>query len=202
MAKEYIFFVKNEDDIFVSIEVSVFEYDDMVMQGLYEQDCVYNETEEADSYLSHEGINGKESMPIKDLGINLKNNMWVHVGIVSTETNIAVYFNYIGKTFAKYSYADIDNYVVLNEGKTSFILDELYIDNDVAEEFAIFTDHTTNRIPWGALDKNNQHFILEYNQNSRLITNIFDSDNYRSKVEELLKSDLFKNKVLEIINKE
>lgn len=184
----YIYFRQNQNGLFVPVDVSVWEYDDLVSQELlYEEDCVYNEIEEAQSYISHEGINGKESVSLKDLGIDLKDNMWLHVGIISSEENLTVYMDHISKTFGKYSFSSIKNTIILNAGKTSFILDELYIDNGIAESYEVFCEHTQNRIPWGALDKNNQHFILEYNQNSRLITNIFDSD-------------LFKNKVLELIN--
>ncbi len=188
-AENYIYFQKNQNGFFVPVNVSVWEYDDSVIQELYEEDCVYNEIEEAQSYISHEGINGKESVSLKALGIDLKDNMWLHVGIVSTEETLAVYMDHKQKTFEKYSFARIENTVILNEGKTSFVLDELYIDNETAESYETFCEHTQNRIPWGALDKNNQHFILEYDQESRLITNIFDSDLFKSKVLELINSN-------------
>lgn len=89
--------------------------------------------------------------------------------------------------FNRYETASAALSVVLNSGKNSFLLDELMIDNTTAETLATFYEHTTNRVPWANLSKSNDYFILTVADLENFKTNIFDTD-------------IFKAKVLEIIN--
>ena len=53
----------------------------------------------------------------------------------------------------------------------------------------MFYEHTVNRIPWAALDKSEDYFILSAANKTNFKTNIFDTD-------------IFKAKVLEIVNEQ
>ena len=59
----------------------------------------------------------------------------------------------------------------------------------LSEDIDMFYEHTINRIPWAALDKSEDYFILSAANKTNFKTNIFDTD-------------IFKAKVLEIVNEQ
>lgn len=149
---------------------------------------VLNEPAASSSFIQHYGSSNllpseKHLKTLTDLGIEFKNNSWLHVGIVLTDTTLEVYLNDKKVTFARYNNSSEKCTVVLNELQNTFILDELMIDSTVQESFDSFAKNTVARIPWGALDKNKKHFILE---TENLVSNIFDSPLFRQKAIELL----------------
>lgn len=142
---------------------------------------VWNEPAEASTSIYHIG----ETNPIPDenntktfkqLGIKFESNSWLHIGIILTEDEIAVYLDKIKISFARFQTLKSDIDIILNrfgdELKNSFILDELFIDETVCENFEDFARNTDARIPWGTLDYKQKHFILDADG---LVTNIFDS---------------------------
>ena len=149
---------------------------------------VLNEPAHASSTIQHYG----NTVPVPDLshvrtfdelGIAFERNTWLHVGIVLSPDAIGCYLNRTQVTFERYASAAAPVRVMLNELRNTFILDELYIDTEVTEAFADFAANTDARIPWGALDKDGKYFILEVDN---LLTNIFDTDEFKTKVKALI----------------
>lgn len=149
---------------------------------------VLNEPAHASSTIQHYG----NTVPVPDpshvrtfdeLGIAFERNMWLHVGIILSPDKIGCYLNKTQVTFDRYSAAAAPVRVMLNELRNTLILDELYIDTEVTESFADFAANTDARIPWGALDKDGKYFILEVDN---LLTNIFDTDEFKTKVKALI----------------
>lgn len=149
---------------------------------------VLNEPAYASTTIQHYG----NTVPVPDpshvrtfdeLGIEFTRNTWLHVGIILSPDTIGCYLNKTQVTFDRYSAAAAPVRVMLNELRNTFILDELYIDTEVTESFADFAANTDARIPWGALDKDKKYFILEA---ENLLTNIFDTDEFKAKVKELI----------------
>ena len=149
---------------------------------------VLNEPAYASTTIQHYG----NTVPVPDpshvrtfdeLGIEFTRNTWLHVGIILSPDTIGCYLNKTQVTFDRYSAAAAPVRVMLNELRNTFILDELYIDTEVTESFADFAANTDARIPWGALDKDKKYFILE---TENLLTNIFDTDEFKAKVKELI----------------
>jgi hypothetical protein len=71
---------------------------------------------------------------------------------------------------------------VLNAGKGSFVLDELNIDNTAAVAFAAFQENTVKKIPYGALDKDDDWLVLAAKDPNKVRTNIFDTPQFAEKV--------------------
>ena len=149
---------------------------------------VLNEPAYASTTVQHYG----NTVPVPDpshvrtfdeLGIEFTRNTWLHVGIILSPDTIGCYLNKTQVTFDRYSAAAAPVRVMLNELRNTFILDELYIDTEVTESFADFAANTDARIPWGALDKDKKYFILEA---ENLLTNIFDTDEFKAKVKALI----------------
>lgn len=149
---------------------------------------VLNEPAHASSTIQHYG----NTVPVPDpshvrtfdeLGIAFTRNTWLHVGIVLSPDTIGCYLNKTQVTFDRYASAASPVRVMLNELQNTFILDELYIDTEVTESFTDFAANTDARIPWGALDKDKKYFILEA---ENLLTNIFDTDEFKAKVNALI----------------
>lgn len=149
---------------------------------------VLNEPAHASSTIQHFG----NTVPVPDpshvrtfdeLGIAFERNTWLHVGIILSPDKIGCYLNKTQVTFDRYSAAAAPVRVMLNELRNTLILDELYIDTEVTESFTDFAANTDARIPWGALDKDGKYFILE---TDNLLTNIFDTEEFKSKVRALI----------------
>jgi hypothetical protein len=155
--------------------------------GLYEKTLPFNSPKEAHSYIQHDGQTESEQKELADIGVTFTPNNWLHIGIIANNTKIIVALNDKAQEFNRYETASAVLSVVLNSGKNSFLLDELMIDNTTAETLATFYEHTTNRVPWANLSKSNDYFILTVADLENFKTNIFDTD-------------IFKAKVLEIIN--
>lgn len=147
---------------------------------------VWNEPGDASTTLIHYGQGhlspGEDNIKtFSQLGIAFEPNSWLHIGIVMTEETLSVF---IGKTeiaFDRYEKTAADVSLTLNvDGdtlKNSFVLDELMIDATEPESFSDFSANTDARIPWGALDSSEKHFILDADG---LVTNIFGSDSIKA----------------------
>ena len=149
---------------------------------------VLNEPAAASSFIQHYGSSNllpsvEHLKTLTEIGIEFKNNSWLHVGIVLKDTTLEVYLNDKKVSFARYNNSSEKCTAILNELQNTFVLDELMIDSTVQESFDSFAKNTVARIPWGALDKNQKHFILE---TENLVSNIFDSPLFRQKAIELL----------------
>lgn len=131
---------------------------------------VYNEPKEASSVISHYGRSHvvpdlDNAKTFDQLGIDFKANSWLHVGIVLSEDKILCYLNKIKVEFPRYEKASDKITITLNQDgadlKNTFILDELFIDDSIAEAFEDFAKNTDARIAWAALSKDEKHFILD-----------------------------------------
>ena len=139
---------------------------------------------------------------------------WIHIAAVCSAEKISCYID--GKEFAfdRFSAAAAEVSLVINDdpGKSvcvfafdrfsaaaaevslvinddpgkSVCVDELMIDITAAESFESFAQSTIDRIPWGALDKDGKHFILDYDAQGTFHTNLFDSPAFREAVKKII----------------
>lgn len=146
---------------------------------------VYNQPDAAKSYIQHYSENNQSSTPeyvfLEDIKFSLKEKSWLHIGIVLSDEEIKVYLNDKEISFNRFGQNTENCNIVLNELQNSFILDELLVDPEISENFETFKKNTEERIPWAALSKDDKHFVLEVDN---LITNIFDSELFKLKVQE------------------
>ena len=145
---------------------------------------VWNEPGEASATIQHYGSGqATESQALEDLGIAFNAGEWLHVGIAMTETAICAFLDTKQAQFRRFAQAAMAADVSINALEGSLILDELYIDTGAAESFSDFSANTVSRIPWGALDHGQAHFVIDA---ECLHTNIFDTEAFNSKVKEVL----------------
>lgn len=182
----YSYYVESGDD-YVPAVVTADTFDDMVEAGLYEQTCPFNEPAGAHNYIKHG--DDIEEFITEDRRIEFEPNTWLHIAVAADTERICVYLNEIESAicFPRNASASQPITVKLNEGKNSFILDELMVDTTVKETLADFKERTAKRTPWAKLSDDDDYFVLTANDTTKVKTNLFDTD-------------LFKAKVLEIIN--
>ena len=145
---------------------------------------VWNEPEEADSYIQHYGSgHSAEDIPLGSLSIKFESNTWLHVAVVISEEAVSAFLGSERADFARFAQAAEAVGVTLNGQAGTFILDELYIDEEAAESFEAFCEGTEARAPWGALDDTKKHFVLD---GEELATNIFESDAFKSAVKAII----------------
>ena len=188
-----LFDIGNETDrikiIISSGEPNYNEYGDDEPPYNYEvteaSEPVYNVALGEDVYLFHSGQN-EEYVKLSDLGISFISDTWMHFAVVLTSDKITVFIGTQKKEFTRWNVAQSSSTAVFNAEKNSFCLDELYIDVS-AEAFESFRQSSLDKIPWGSLDYTKKHFILDTADTDYFHTNLFDSQ-------------LFKDKVLEVIN--
>ncbi len=151
-------------------------------------EVVYNVTLGADNFIIHSGGTQSEYVSFNDLGISFEPNSWIHIAVVMCAAKLKVFIGELSTPveFDRNVQTQSTGTAVFNVEKNSFILDELYIDT-VCEEHSSFLASSLNKIPWASLDYTKKHFILDAKDLAQFHTNIFDSD-------------LFRQKVLEIIN--
>ena len=188
-----VFDIGNETDrIYVVIstgEPNYNEYDeDSEPPYNYEvtetESLVYNVTLGADTFIFHTG-NSDEHVLFSDLGIKFEPNTWLHIAVVLSADKISLFVGRKKVEFSRYSISQTGGTATFNREMNSFCLDELYIDTD-EENFAVFISSTLDKIPWGTLDYTKKHFILDAADLSEVHTNLFDSDIFRQKVLEII----------------
>ena len=116
---------------------------------------------------------------------------WIHIAAVCSAEKISCYIDEKEFVFERFSAAAAEVSLVINDdpGK-SVCVDELMIDVSAAEGFDSFRQTTTDRIPWGALDKDGRHFVLDHDPSGQLHTTIFDTEEFRAAVKKIMAEDV------------
>lgn len=179
----YTYYVYSGGD-YISAVVTASTFDNMVAAGLYEQTCPFNEPAGAHNYIKHDD----EIVEFADIGIEFESNAWLHIAVAADAERICVYLNDIESAvcFDRNASASQPLTVKLNEGKHSFILDELMVDPTVKETLADFKMRTSKRTPWAKLSDDDEYFILTANDPAKVKTNLFETDAFRAKVLEII----------------
>lgn len=186
----YVYYQKTTEagvEVWTVATVTAATYYALLAAGLYEKTLPFNSPKESHSYIQHDGQTESEQRELSDIGVSFTPNSWLHIGIIASTNKITVALNDRAAEFTRYETAAAALSVVLNSSRNSFMLDELLVDITEAEAVDTFYEHTTNRVPWANLSKSNDYFILTVKDLQNFKTNIFDTD-------------IFKAKVLEIIN--
>lgn len=148
------------------------------------ESLVYNVTLGADNFIFHTG-DRDEHVLFSDFGIKFESNTWLHFAVVMSADKISLFIGKKKVDFSRYSASQTSGIAVFNKEMNSFCLDELYIDT-VAEDFEMFVTSSLNKIPWGTLDYTKKHFIIDAADLRDFHTNLFDSDIFKQKVLEII----------------
>ena len=187
--------------VYTQVHVTAAEYRAMAADGiLYERTCEMYSPSDGDAYVSHTGQGTEENVKFSELGQRFVPNSWIHIGIVFEAEQIKFFINDAQTHFARNGTAALALGLSFNPGRSSFLLDELLADLQTAESFEVFAANTVSRVPWGALDKDNDYLVIEAKDTTKVVTNLFESTAFRNKIAELLSGDAFYNRVVEIHN--
>lgn len=157
-----------------------------------ENNNIANRADDKRTRLTHYGQTATESVDLEDFGIELEHKNWFHIGIVYDGDVIRVLINTDAHEFERYAQTDTAIIIELNTNKTSFILDELYIDY-IAENSIDFIRQTENRIPWAA-NSSSQNLLIFDAQNPTAVksnileafkTNLLASEEFRVAVQDI-----------------
>lgn len=163
-----------------------------------ETSVVYNRAAPGDVVLSHIGQSTRTDTPLKELDKTFDSYKWQHIGVVFTNNDIIFLFDDVQKVFTRNAVAENDIKVSLNTSKTKIIIDELYIDTAV-EDVVNFFNNTLEKLPWGALSRNDDWFIFDAKDLSKIKSNILDKVKADVKAE-LLNSSELKQLINDVIN--
>lgn len=142
--------------------------------------------------IEHRGQAASEKIDLSSLDKEMDEYNWYHIGIVFTSEKIKFLFDDTYYEFTRYATASADMDVTLNGDKTSIIIDELYIDTAV-ELTADFIALTAKPIPWASLSKDDDWFIFDAKDVTKVKSNILDYFK-----QQIIESSELRAKVLEI----
>jgi hypothetical protein len=159
--------------------------------GIIEHDIAYNMPVAKDLYLEYVSPSGTEAYHY----LTLEENQWYHVGVFCDDDSgiITVYLSKVATrtayTFAQSARFVDDITVEINPSKKLMCVDELMVSPTVAGSQSDFNQNTTNRIPFGALDRSKKHFVLDVDD-SNVWTNLFDNTTVRNQIKEIVREVL------------
>ena len=113
-------------------------------------------------------------------------NSWYHIGVFCHDGYFTVFISEM-TTRSSYTFEQNVSFISditlsINPSKKLMCIDELMVSPTVAGSTSQFNQNTNDRIPFGALDKDEKHFVLDVD-NSKVWTNLFDAPSVQSKVE-------------------
>ena len=111
------------------------------------------------------------NIPLDDYNIELVQNVWMHIGISKDVTSNVVYIN--SKIIPIPNFVPQAKQIVIGD-KKSFQLDELMVDTTVTLDAEGFISATRDKIPWGSLNYQEQHFILDAHDKANIKGNVMD----------------------------
>ncbi|GAB6390672.1 MAG: hypothetical protein MdMp014T_0045 [Treponematales bacterium] len=114
--------------------------------------------------------------------MNIHARKWHHIAVARTQDKFVFMLDDKKIEFDRLTGGASAVSIVLNAGKGSFVLDELNIDNTAAVAFAAFQENTVKKIPYGALDKDDDWLVLAAKDPNKVRTNIFDTPQFAEKV--------------------
>ncbi|MBP5359380.1 MAG: tail fiber protein [Treponema sp.] len=136
--------------------------------------------------------NNTHKIQLKDIGLLMETDNWYHIAVVlnngtltfmgSSDATLATLNPVVKVDLATQGSGGT---VIFNSSKESFLCDELFIDTTVSETDVKFLEGSSTKIPWAANSYDADYFILNKSNNSRLITNLFDDDLFKQKVQAL-----------------
>lgn len=191
--KYYVCDVVEGVEQFELANVTAQDYYDYVLTGLYEKTLTINEPLGEHAYIEHVGQTQSEKVELADLGVVFSDNEWLHIGVIANANKIILCLNHTSTQFNRYASASDTLTISMNPQENSFLLDELFVDTTVAESAAIFAEHTTNRVPWAALAKDEDYLTLFAKDPNNFKTNIFESAVFKSAVEAIIDERLNNN---------
>ena len=177
------------DDIeqFTIVPLTEAEYLEQLPEGIYARTCEINTPEEGTQRIEHVVNNVvADSITFQELGLQFEPNKWVHFGVFGDSEYIRLCIDYLYVNFNRSELSGRLN-ILLNQNKTSVIIDELLIDTTTAATIADFAERTAKRIPFGTLAEDENWYLLLADNPEKIKTNIFEAPQFKTAVEAILR---------------
>ena len=185
--KYYIRTVVDDIEQFTLTPLTEAEYLAQLPEGVYARTCEMNTPEEGTQRINHVVNNVvTDSVTFQELGLSFEPNTWVHIGVFGDSEHIRLCIDYLYVNFNRMESSGQLN-ILLNQNKTSVIIDELMIDTTTAATVADFAERTQKRIPFGTLAEDENWFLLLADNPEKIKTNIFEAPQFKTAVEAILR---------------
>ncbi|MDR1837640.1 MAG: hypothetical protein LBQ89_08285 [Treponema sp.] len=136
--------------------------------------------------LYHDWGEGNETVDLDAAGIELNQNVWLHIAFVLTPSNIILFIGDHELSFTRYRPVIDPLPFILNEDLNLFNLDELSIINGAMIDHAAFVANNADRVPYAALDYHQKYAVFMVDDPVKFRTNIFESDQFREAVQGII----------------
>jgi hypothetical protein len=146
----------------------------------------YSSAKTSGNTLYHDWGEGNESIDLDAEGVELVQNVWLHVAFVLTLDTIQFFIGQYQFSFNRMRPVADALPFVINEALEQFNLDELSIIAGAVQTFQAFSENTESRIPYAALDYTLKYAVIMVDDPQKLRTNIFESDQFRDAVQAII----------------
>ncbi len=117
---------------------------------------------------------------------------WYHMAIVMDADHISLFLNGSEIQFNRFTSGSQAMEMSINPGKVLVSLDELMIDTTVAESLELFIKNSGDKVPWGALDYEDEWLAIMANDPTKVRSNCFyRKDEVYNKNEVYTKSNVY-----------
>jgi len=179
--------IQDEVEVFIYEALTESEYLEKLPEGVYVRTCEMNTPKEGSQEIQHVVNNVvTESVTFQELGLRFEPNTWVHFGVFGDSSKLRICIDSLYHDFDRMESSGQLNFM-LNQNKTSVIIDELLIDTTTAATIADFAERTQKRIPFGTLAEDENLFLLLADNPEKVKTNIFEAPQFKTAVEEILR---------------
>lgn len=186
--KYYTLTIQDDTEVFELASFKEGQYIAHLPSGVYVKTCEMNTPRPAYKELQHIVNNVVvEAVTFEALGLSFNPNTWVHFGIFGDTIKLRVCINFIYYDFSRSEFNGALT-ILMNQNKTSVIIDELLIDTTAAIAHADFRERTQKRIPFGTLAEDENWFILTAANPQKIQTNLFEAPQFTAAVEAILQA--------------
>jgi hypothetical protein len=131
--------------------------------------------------LEHASPKGSEVIDMSAVEINP--NTWMHIALVATQQKFRLFIDNAQFEISKhYQTTGEVSDITINEGQDTANIDELTIDRFAALAIASFVINTAAHIPYAGLDRIQNWAVLMFDNPNRVVTNLFESEQFRMAV--------------------
>lgn len=117
---------------------------------------------------------------------------WYHMAIVMDANHISLFLNGSEIQFNRFTSGSQAMEMSINPGKVLISLDELMIDTTAAEPLELFIKNSSDKVPWGALDYEDEWLVLMASDPTKVRSNCFyRKDEVYNKNEVYTKSNVY-----------
>ena len=122
-------------------------------------------------------------IPLADYNLELVQNTWMHLGITKAGSKTAIFINTKKILISDLEFVPEAREIIIGDGK-SIQLDEMMVDTTTSLDFESFLQSSQDKVPWGTLDYQERHMILDAHDPDNIKGNLFSGKSFKDAVVE------------------